>query len=160
MAKPSIDSLPPASSSSTSSRRPNPSPSFSSRPLNRSSRSRPAPSRILPLLAAVSATPLAIHAYPIEPTQTSLPFLYPSFLAQPIPLAKRANTFSTLDAATSTASPPPPAPSSGCQYDRGNLPDKYVLGEDGLWHKTQWSLYGSANCPVSQPLSPSLCCWS
>ena len=159
MAKPTLDSLRPAASSSTSTtRRPNPSPSVSSHPLNRCSRSRPARSRILPLLAAISATPLSIHAYPLDPTQTSLPFLYPPFLHQPAPLAKRSDTPSTLDATTPTGSPPP-APSFGCQYDRGNLPDKYVLGDDGLWHKTQWSLYDSAKCPVSEPLyvPPPLC---
>ena len=156
MAKPRLDSLRPTASSSSSTsttRRPNASPSVSSHPLNRCSRSRPARSHILPLLAALSATPLAIHAYPLDPTQTSLPFLYPPFLHQPTPLAKRSDTPST----TTPTGSPSPAPSFRCHYDRGNLPDKYVVGDDGLWHKTQWSLYGSANCPVSEPLSPLLC---
>ncbi|KAF8506518.1 hypothetical protein F5888DRAFT_2735 [Russula emetica] len=149
MAKPTLDSLRPAASSSTSTRRPNPSPSVSSYPLNRSSRSRPTRSRILPLLAAISAAPLSIHAYPLDPTQTSLPFLYPSFLHQPTPFVKRSDTSSTLNAPTPTGSSP--APSLACKYDRGELPDKYVVGGDGLWHKTIWSLYGSANsanCPI------------
>jgi hypothetical protein len=161
MAKPTLDSLRPAASSSTSTRRLNPSPSVSSHPLNRCPRSRPARSHILPLLAALSAVPLSIHAYPLDPTQTSLPFLYPPFLYQPTPLAKRSVPPSTPDAATPTTSSPP-APSYGCQYDKGNLPDKYVVGDDGLWYKTKWSLYGSVNCPVSElnPFyvrAPSLC---
>lgn len=157
MAKPTQDPLRPAASSSTSTRRLKASPSASSHPLNRCSRSRPARSRLLPLLAAISATPLSIHAYPLDPTETSLPFLYPPFLHQPTPLAKRSVTPSTLNAATASGSTPspPPAPSSGCQYDKGNLPDKnlpdkYVLGDDGRWHKVTWSLYGSVNCPVSK----------
>jgi hypothetical protein len=149
MAKPRLDSLRPAASSSTSTRRLNASPSVSSYPVNRSSRSRPSRSHILPLLAAISATPLSIHAYPLDPTQTSLPFLYPPFLHQGTPLVKRSVTPSTLNAATPTGSPPA-ASSSGCQYVRDTLPDKYAVGDDGLWHKTTWTLYGSANCPVSE----------
>lgn len=150
MAKPTPDSLRPIASSSTSTRRHNPPPTVSSHPLNRCSRSRPARSTILPLLAAISVAPLSIHAYPLQPTQTSLPFLYPPFLHQPVPLAKRADPPSTPATATSTGSPPPASSSSGCQVDR-DLPDKYVLEEDGFWHK-KWELYGSANCAVSEPL--------
>lgn len=149
MAKPRLDSLRPAASSSASTRRLKASTSVSSHPPNRSPRSRPARSRILPFLAALSATPLSIYAYPLDPTETSLPFLYPPFLHQPAPLAKRSVTPSTLNAATPSGSPPP-ASSSGCQFDKADLPDKYVVGEDGLWRKTHWSLYGSANCPVSK----------
>lgn len=151
MAKPRLNPIrpPPAASSSSSAsttRHPN-------YPLNRSPRSRPSRSHILPLLAAISATPLSIYAYPLDPTQTSLPFLYPPFLYQPTPIAKRSVTPSTLDAGTPTSSQSP-TPSSSCKYDRSDLPDKYVVGEDGLWHKTYWSLYGSANCMVSDPGLP------
>ena len=157
MAKPRLDSLRPAASSSTSSRRLKSSPAVSSHPLNRSSRSRPSRSHILSLLAAISATPLSIHAYPLDPTETSLPFLYPPFLHQAAPLAKRSGSPSTLNAATPTGSPPP-APSLVCQYERDILPDKYVVGDDGSWHKAPWSLYGCVNCPVSErPPFPSLC---
>ncbi|KAF8481768.1 hypothetical protein DFH94DRAFT_407188 [Russula ochroleuca] len=34
-----------------------------------------------------------------------------------------------------------------------HLPQLYVLGDDGYWHKTPWSLYGSAYCTL--PCSPS-----
>ena len=153
MAKPRLNPIRPAAASSSSSASTTRRPSVSSHPLNRSPRSRPSRSHILPLLAAISATPLSIHAYPLDPTQTALPFLYPPFLHQPTPIAKRSGTPSTLDAGTPTGSQPP-TPSSSCQYDRGNLPDKYVVGEDGLWHKTHWSLYGSANCMVSGPGLP------
>jgi hypothetical protein len=153
MAKPSFASCPPAaSSSSTSTRHPKASSSVSSHLLDRSSRSRPPRSHILALLAAISATPLSVHAYPLDQPQTSLPFLYPPFIFRPTPIAKRSDTPSTSDAAT-TVNPtgPPPTPSSACQYDRGGLPDKFEVGDDGFWHKTHWSLYGSAGCPVSGP---------
>ncbi len=154
MAKPTFASCPPAASSSTSTRHLKASSSVSSHLLDRSSRSRPPRSHILALLSAISATPLSVHAYPLDPPQTSLPFLYPPFILRPTPIAilKRLDIPSTSDAAA-TANPtsPPPAPSSACQYDRGGLPDKFEMGDDGFWYKTHWSLYGSAHCPVSGP---------
>jgi hypothetical protein len=160
MAKPAFASLF-ASSSSSSARhhRASPSSSTSSHPpLNRSSRSRPPDlprtrTRTLALLAALSATPLSAHAYPLDPPQTSLPFLYPPFALEPTNvLAKRSAAPSTSNAAPPTTTGAPPSPSPQCQYDRADLPDKYVLGDDGYWHKTPWSLYGSAYCTVSKPL--------
>lgn len=125
---------------------------------NRSPRSRPDPSRtrVLALLAALSATPLSALAHPLDPPQTSLPFLYPPFALQPTAaaFAKRSATPSTLDAPTTTSAPC--SQPSRCRYARRDVPDKFAVGDDGLYHKTYWSLYGS--CAVSKPLyvSPPL----
>ncbi|KAI0003849.1 hypothetical protein BJV74DRAFT_489569 [Russula compacta] len=107
-----------------------------SRPCRRSS---PA---LLALLATIHASPESVNGYPLDQPKTSLPFLYPPFLVQPTPsLIKRSATSSTSSAASTSTS------SSGCHLDRANLPDKYVLGDDGYWHKTlPWSLYGSTSC--------------
>jgi hypothetical protein len=156
MAKPEFGSLPaPAPASNSSARHPTPSPSRASNRVNRAPRSRPrrhpSPPAFLALLSAVSASPLAAHGYPLEPSETALPFLYPPFLyptLTPPSLAKRAPDPSTSTAASSTT-PTPPAPPSGCPQDEYRLPDKYAQGDDGRWHKTQWSLYGSIYCPVS-----------
>lgn len=160
MAKPS--SLFASSSSSARRHRASPSSSSSSStsphpPLNRSLRCRRpggtntrTRTRTFALLAALSAAPLSAHAYPLDPPETSFPFLYPPFALEPTKaLAKRSAAPSTSDAAAPTTTGAPPSPSSQCQYDRANLPDKYTLGDDGYWHKTPWSLYGSAYCNVS-----------
>ncbi|KAH9964150.1 hypothetical protein BC827DRAFT_1265959 [Russula dissimulans] len=143
MAKPDFASLP-ASSSFTP-----PSPSSPSNRVNRIPRSRPRPSArgILTLLATLSASPLSAHAHPVDSPATPLPFLYPPFTLEPTrSITKRSPTTSSANPAAS-ATPP-----SECQQER-SLPDKYVLGDDGRWHKTPWSLYGSSYCPVST--SPS-----
>lgn len=116
-----------------------------SRPCRRSS---PA---LLALLATVHVSPESVNGYPLDQPKTSLPFLYPPFLDQPThSLTKRSDTPSTSSAASTSTS------SSGCHPDGANLPDKYVQGDDGYWHKTlPWSLYGSTSCSVSKaPLLP------
>ena len=139
MAKPDFASHP---ASSSSSRRHKAS---HSDPSHRPPRSRPAPSgtRILTLLAALSATPLSALAHPLDPPETSLPFLYPPFVLQPTPasFAKRSDTVSTPVAATVTSAPS--SEPSRCRHARRHLPDKFAIADDGLWHKTSWSLYGS-----------------
>ena len=144
------------SNTDSSTRHPIASPS---RPPNRvnltpRSRSRYSASALLALLATVSASSSLAHAYPLEPPQTALPFLYPPFLRQSTPsLEKRSPTPSTSNPAPSTTPTPPSSP-SGCPQDGSNMPDKYTLGDDGRWHKTDWSLYGSTYCPVSKPHLP------
>jgi|SRR5712672_3327349 len=144
MAKPDFASL--SASSSFTVRLP----SSPSNRVNRVPRSRPRPSPqgILALLATVSASPLSAHAYPLEPPATPLPFLYPPFVFEPThSITKRSPTASPSDPTPSTTPP------LECQQER-SLPDKYVLGDDGRWHKEAWSLHGSAYCPVSaSPLS-------
>lgn len=155
MAKPELASLPLArdSNSDASTRHPS---SGSSNRVNRAPRSRTrysssSPSAaILALLATFSASPLVSHAYPLEPPQTALPFLYPPSLRQSTPsLQKRSPTPSTSNPVSSTTTTPP-SPPSGCSKDGPNMPDKYVMEDDGLWYKTVWSLYGSTYCPVSK----------
>jgi hypothetical protein len=148
-AKPGLASSPiPAPDSSTRH------PSSSSNRANRASRSRPrysSPSAVIGLLATLSASPLSATGYPLEPSETALPFLYPSFFAQATPtFARRSEDPSASDTPSSTT-PTPPTPPSGCPQDLSILPDNYVLGDDGLWHKNRWSLYGSVYCPVCKP---------
>ncbi|KAH8987387.1 hypothetical protein EDB86DRAFT_2187619 [Lactarius hatsudake] len=114
------------------------------------SRRRRSPPCIVAFLATISASPFSANAYPLDPPQTALPFLYPPFIRQPTPSVAKRSLPSSSDAATST---PPPVPPAGCDQERSNLPDKYVLGDDGYWHKTKWSLYGSSQCPGSCPPS-------
>jgi hypothetical protein len=162
MAKPAFSLPAPAPASNSSTRHPIPSPSRASHRVNRVRRSRrrhPSPPTVLALLSAVSVFPLAAHGYPLEPSETALPFLYPRFLnptpPQPL-LAKRAPDPPTSTPASSTTTAIPPGPPVGCPQDEYRLPDKYVLGDDGLWHKTPWSLYGSIYCPVSLNYPPYL----
>src|SRR6266851_5402862 len=151
-AKPGLASSLPASDSST--RHHSASPSSSSNRVNRAPRSRPrysSPSAVLGLLATLSASPLSANGYPLEPSKPDLPFLYPSLFIQATPtFAKRSEAPSASDTPSSTT-PTPPTPPSGCPQDQSSFPDKYVLGDDGLWHKTNWSLYGSIYCPVCKP---------
>jgi hypothetical protein len=103
---------------------------------------------ILALLATISASSVPTYAHPLDPPETSLPFLYPPFILQPKPtpfLAKRSVT-PTTDIPTSTATP---SPSPGCIPGHTRVPDEYAPGGDGLWYKTEWSLYGTSQCPVS-----------
>lgn len=154
-AKPGFASLPARGSNTDSfTRHLTASPSRPSNRPNRAPRSRsrysPSASALLALLATVSASPSVAHAYPLEPPQTALPFLYPPFLQHSTPsLEKRSPTPSTSNPAPSTTPTPPSSP-SGCSQDGSNMPDKYVMGDDGRWHKTDWSLYGSTYCPVSK----------
>lgn len=156
MAKPEPASLA-AAPHSVNARHPMPSPSSSSNRnrLHRALRSRPrqtSPSAVLALLSAAYASPLAARGYPLEPSETALPFLYPPFIHRTdLSLAKRsadASTSTSTAAASSTPTPPPTLPPE-CPQDEYKLPDKYVLGDDNRWHKTQWSLYGSFYCRVS-----------
>ena len=150
MAKPDLASLP----AHSSTRHPLASPSRSSNRVNRPPRSRsryssPSASALLALFATVSASPLVAHGYPLEPPQTALPFLYPPFLRQSP--EKRSPTPSTSSPASSTTpTPTPPSSPSGCPPNGSGMPDNYILGSDGRWHKTDWSLYGSTYCAVSK----------
>ncbi|KAI9455912.1 hypothetical protein BJY52DRAFT_614119 [Lactarius psammicola] len=112
----------------------------------RSRRRRSTPS-IVALLATISASPPSVHAHPLDPPGTALPFLYPPSIHKPTPPVAKRSIPPSSDATTNT---PPPTPPS-CNQERSNLPDKYVLGDDGYWHKTKWSLYGSSQCPGSCP---------
>ncbi|KAH9081478.1 hypothetical protein EDB83DRAFT_2332974 [Lactarius deliciosus] len=114
------------------------------------SRRRRSPPCIVAFLATISASPFSANAHPLDPPQTALPFLYPPFIHQPTPSVAKRSLPSSSDATTST---PPPVPAAQCDQERSNLPDKYVLGDDGYWHKTKWSLYGSSQCPGSCPPS-------
>jgi hypothetical protein len=149
MAKPGFAS----EADSVNARHPMLSPSSSSNRVNRAPRSRSrqtSPSAVLALLSAAYASPLAANGYPLEPSETALPFLYPPFIHRTDPsLAKRSPEASTSTAAATNATPTPPPPLPDCQQDGYKLPDKYVLGDDNRWHKTQWSLYGSVYCRVS-----------
>ncbi|KAI0308363.1 hypothetical protein B0F90DRAFT_1813635 [Multifurca ochricompacta] len=123
------------------------SPAQHSKKTQRLRSSRPhSPHGIFTLLATISTSLFPANAHPLDPPESSLlPFLYPPFVLQPTPsVAKRLVTPSSPDASTSTT---PPSLSTECQLARSDLPDKYVLGDDGLWHKTKWSLYGSTQCP-------------
>lgn len=119
----------------------------------RSRRRRSPPGSIVAFLATLSASHFSVHAHPLDPSQTALPFLYPSFIQQPTPSVAKRSLPSSSDATTSTLPPSPPP--SKCNFEQIGMPDKYVLGDDGYWYKTEWSLYGSTQCPVSNP-SPFL----
>lgn len=106
-------------------------------------------SPLVAFLATLSAAPFSVHAHPLDPPQTALPFLYPSLALHPTPpVAKRSLPLPRSDATTSTS---PSQPPTKCTKD---MPDKYILGDDGYWHKTKWSLYGLSQCPVSKPFTP------
>ncbi|KAF8274278.1 hypothetical protein EI94DRAFT_1696194 [Lactarius quietus] len=104
---------------------------------------------IFAFLATLSASQFSVHAHPLDPAQTALPFLYPSFIHQATPSVAKRSLPSSADATSTTPSPPPPPPPppSKCNQEQINMPDKYVLGDDGYWYKTDWSLYGSTQCP-------------
>jgi hypothetical protein len=143
-----------SSSSSPRHRKSSALPSKQAKPSPRSRRTPSSPT-ILALLAAISVSPFPVYAHPFDPPDTSLPFLYPPSILQPKPtstptppLPKRSVTPAAQTLA-STAAPSPPSPSA-CSLQRTGLPDKYVLGDDGFWHKTEWSLYGISQCTVSK----------
>lgn len=120
------------------------------------SRRRRSPPGIFAFLATLSASHFSVHAHPLDPPQPALPFLYPPFVHSPTPSVAKRSLPSSTDATTST----PPLPSySRCTQEQADMPDKYVLGEDGYWHKTEWSLYGSTQCPVSKSF-PSPISWA
>ena len=119
-------------------------------PRPRRRRSRPC---IFTFLATLSASHFSAHAHPLDPPQTALPFLYPPFTHSPTPSVAKRSLPSSTDATSSI----PPLPShSRCTQEQVDMPDKYVLGEDGYWHKTEWSLYGSTQCPVSKSFFPPI----
>jgi hypothetical protein len=120
----------------------------------RSRRRRSPPGSIVAFLATLSLSQFSVHAHPLDPPQTALPFLYPSFIHQPTPSVAKRSPPSSSDATTSTPSPSP-LPSK-CNPEQIVMPDKYVLGDDGYWYKTEWSLYGSTQCPVSNSSLPPL----
>lgn len=122
------------------------------KPFRRSLRPHSSP-RILALLATVSASPFPLPAYAhsSDPPETALPFLYPPFVLQPTPTIAKRSIGSATHVSIITAAPPIP---SSSLRERLDLPDKYVSGSDGYWHKTKWSLYGSAQSFVSK--TPSI----
>ena len=117
-------------------------------PTGHSLRSRPRRSSpsIVAFLATLSASHFSVHAHPLDPPQTAFPFLYPSFIHHPTPSVAKRSLPSSADATTGTSSLPP---TPKCTPGQAAMPDNYVLGDDGLWHKTGWSLYGSTQCSVS-----------
>ncbi|KAI0275263.1 hypothetical protein BC834DRAFT_851997 [Gloeopeniophorella convolvens] len=126
-------------------------PSCSAQNSRRHKRTRHAPpSHLFTLFATICASSNYTHAHPLDHPRPELPFLYPPSVLPPTP---RSDPLPPSDA---TTSPPPQTPPLACRQERPNLPDKYVLGDDGLWHKTEWSLYGSTNCPGSCSSSSAL----
>ncbi|KAI0248348.1 hypothetical protein BJV78DRAFT_1284867 [Lactifluus subvellereus] len=152
MAKPEFPWLPASSSSAQPSKPPLP-PFKQAKPSPRSLRPPSSP-RILALLATFSVSPLPfpVYAQPFDPPETSLPFLYPPFAVQPTPSLAKRFVGPPTDAPPITAAPTFP---TGRPLARVNLPDKYVSGSDGYWHKTEWSLYGSSQCAGIASPSPA-----
>jgi hypothetical protein len=144
MANPELPCLPSGSSSPSSS-----SSSVHRRHKSSRSRRKPYSSTLFALLSAISIPPHPAHAQPFDPPQTSLPFLYPPFILQPpVPSPSPVNKRSVLDSTSSSSTPPP---SLRCVQGDLGWPDKYIPDEDdGLWYKTEWSAYGSAQCAVSR----------
>ncbi|KAJ3988461.1 hypothetical protein F5890DRAFT_468883 [Lentinula detonsa] len=94
-------------------------------------------SSLLSLLATVVSTS-SVNASPVV-----LPFLCPG-LENESSYTKREG----LDDQTTDAK------SARAKGRKRRLPDRYVRGSDGLWRKTDWSLYGSSMC-VDCPESTS-----
>jgi hypothetical protein len=140
MAKPELPCLASSSSSSSSVRR---------RHKSTRSRRNPYSSTVFALLSAISVPPNPAHAQPLDSSQTSLPFLYPPFVLQPDPHPAPVNKRSSTLSSSATA------PSLRCVQGDFGWPDKYILDDDDdLWYKTEWSAYGSAQCPVSKKKTP------
>ncbi|TFK26787.1 hypothetical protein FA15DRAFT_702538 [Coprinopsis marcescibilis] len=102
-------------------------------------------STLLSLLAAVVSSSVA-EGSPAPPT-----FLCPSIEPTPTPTQRKRRreptpTSSTLPAVSSVLKTRTRTPQSRALY-RSDLPHKYEQGEDGVWRKTDYLLYGyCTNC--------------
>ncbi len=120
------------------------------RPSRQSGSSISSPSSgLLSLLATVVSSSLAAKASPV-----SLSFLCPgvedeSYYSEHEELARRHCSRPSVNNEATTSF------LAKKKSRRLRLPDRYVQGEDGLWMKTNWNLYGSTMCTVRSPP-----CWS
>ncbi|KAA1467808.1 hypothetical protein DENSPDRAFT_832954 [Dentipellis sp. KUC8613] len=160
-AKPTKQHAPPPSRPRTSTNNP-----------RRRATRRPSPSSgVLSLLATLCASSVTADGRPLDAQPTSLPFLYPfihpesttGVVPDPDPASvpdvddDDAPASSSADSFTYTTLPHTTPASSGRLENRSSVADKYMQGNDGLWHKMdEWSLYGSTVCsgPCPTPSGP------